>query len=1633
MGLSATIKMQSDISNKNTEDLYRSSRRAWSIARGMFIQTKNQGAPDFALIMKAEARIRQNMLRMLFERAAEFGSTENGRVKSSDDDTGPVNQRLNAGGAALRGFAMTMYPFPDPLPFGYRTRGLSKARKKFRVAGYEASCYGPRTPLVHTDLPSLDFGDIVRSQIEYLTAYSSVQGMSVKDWTRYVNLLLLLARPFLDCVYTEHRCGLPDFRTGVSAALRSAKEDITRHYSPLSGEEATVTDHLVSGKPVFSTEFFGGQVREAKLAGIEHPAVGELERILRGGHSPGGESERPCLTEKDVEHIWNMVLKRARRDGSRTHRYIARLFDRPWRLRDAILRGDEFNPRGRCLVVSEVPLETSLGAGRADLVLLQREALSDGLRVLWRPVMVLDTKTRSGYEWALSNEELESESRASNGLPPRVVPDFLVRSRPMDYDEWEEIIKATPNPSTSIQTEAYSSAVNDEYCRISDVSQNRILTGTLLLNPSRDIHFSREFYSALFIKAYETVAAIKTRISRTVFEPLVDGASVGVALVIHEQPAVGQTQNTAIEPPWHPAYDPLDGATEGGRKLILYLAGESPTSAGWSAAWIARYHHGLQMLYELAKEKAAKDVIWLDLADQFTDAGLAEARLSLRPYSYSEQDVLKSQPDHIRVFFEGIRKVGLWSQVYENIFADGPVPEIGQLVKTSADSHKIIVVSGWDTVQNATPEPYRDRLDHLLSYIIVQLPDDANTDVLWFDSPVPGESSSIPYSTRTLLPFYQGSALMGEVNEIVWNLPVAPKSTVTPGEWSLPVIPGAPMYDDIRVIVREHLEGFDMELILVPQLIGWSRRFRSLGLGLVTPENVVGVEESVPERETRDRMKVLALSMVPWLVNLWPDTTLDEETGAQGVKTVYKQTVNSRRARQEPMNFSNRTIPGPPIQEPSLLERLRFRPRGSAHGRGFVPVTLGRINSQRLYRKPNRIKTKRKRRLKPAEVRPQIPTETFLYGQAFTAEDGSMHWIGMEDPQSPSRILIGCFSNRSPDERGFVWSETDTKQLIESFSDEALSLPCTSLTFRKVEGGLELWTFDEDAQDPVFSGLKQIVSGGEGSVGLLRAIGGQFGEELPTGPPAPGPPAHFRSRIERAFARWKRSLEDVKIVTPVLKVEADICVIELLNDEGEGHVITLDSTADLIQLLKYPLSKGRLRTDSAVYVTWNPFESIDYGPLDSLRGLVETRSSGAIAESLPVRVRDLLEPNEGELEIELSHSKKSCPLARGGDAHGQCWHVRVLSECPSKVKRQLEKNMTAKEVYRVLGPGIIKSGGTYSLQLSFKPPMTQDESVVFRENGWLRRLLSDLGYKYAFAKVGSYLRIEQKRWRVKVTLRLDEMMWAMDSIPRGLPMDDTTRSMKLDFTNNVQEESARILSAISRDIPKDKIIGYHALVNDLRVQLRAYGFGKKSPPCRIDLKARGDELEYVLTLTSETRRLPVYDGRIKLDSQSTPESVIEGINEMLDEGELSAWNVPDRNGLQDQVEGVLEELGRPKETDIEDEELGGPEGIEVEDEQEGPMRWNVEVFEQNCCMMWTATDSNSPKEIGPERWADDLKDLLAGTIAKKVKEFQDLFGSDIEKRLGVVDNRNEVLRKQIPKALRDIRQKCGESQTAAGS
>ena len=170
-GLSATLELQRNIRNKNTEHLYKSSRATWLGHQDAYRVTKKRGKSDFRYITSAEAQLRDNMWRMVVEVASGYGCTERVRVKHSGDTVGPLNQRFNTGGAELRDFMMKMYPFQDPQSYGERTRRAGTSRKKFRLAGYPESCYGPKVLLTHVDLAPLDFGDAIRSHLECLETF----------------------------------------------------------------------------------------------------------------------------------------------------------------------------------------------------------------------------------------------------------------------------------------------------------------------------------------------------------------------------------------------------------------------------------------------------------------------------------------------------------------------------------------------------------------------------------------------------------------------------------------------------------------------------------------------------------------------------------------------------------------------------------------------------------------------------------------------------------------------------------------------------------------------------------------------------------------------------------------------------------------------------------------------------------------------------------------------------------------------------------------------------------------------------------------------------------------------------------------------------------------------------------------------------------------------------------------------------------------------------------------------------------------------------------------------------------------------------------------------------------------------
>ena len=1567
------------------------------------------------------------MLKMLYEKAAQFGHTEVSRHRNPDDTVGPLNQRLNACGAALREFSQREFPFPDATQFGTRTGRIGSRRKEFRVAGYEGSSFGPRVMLAHPDLPSMDFGDAARSHSEYLAAYCTICDVPVSETTKYCNLLFLLVRPYLEYIYSEYKCGRPEFRKGTNAALRRVKQLISESgYHPTMQAAKSLTGDLEQATSIVVSDFFRSQLNEASMFYGSHPALQELERLTQRGFIRTPGLEEPCLTKDDVECIRQQAINRAKLKGSIMHRRISDLFPSPWHLNDVIFNGHRYVGASGYAIVSEIPLVTESGLGKVDILLLEKIITADGKQTLWRPAFVCEIKTRMGHQWHIDAEEKSSESRLYRGLPPRVVAEISTEDRALEDREWDAIVKSAPSASAQKQVQVYAQALAQRYYEATGLESGYVLRGTIVIESITDINEARRTIEGLLVKAYESIRNMSGAVERTVISP--SGGSNGrVALVIHEQVVPEKQRGEVIDVSWNPLYNPFRQSQESRRRFILCLAGRSPTSAGQSAAWIARNYHGLQMLYEMRESHSNAQFVWFDLASQFAEPRLAEARFRLRPRGYSDDEVAKAQPDHIREFFEGIEVRGRLDEVLSYLYEGGNIPSFE--LDMSVNGRSTVIVTGADTLRDATPESHRDRLQVVLDRLLDSLPGNKKTTVLWFDAPTPSSEKSVAYATRALLPFYDNSSLAEVVTEIVWNLPVAPRNAVEPEKCGLPVIGDSPMHDDIRVIVRHSPEDMNTELVLVPPLRGWSRRFKNQGKGLIVQER--GLQDAVPDKATRSRIRLLSMTMLPWLVRLWPDKMLSDDS-KETIKERFDALMHEFRGAPEDLTFEVRVLDGPPGRTPSVLDLMRYRHPETGAGKAYVAKTLGRVNSQRLYRSPNRLRTRPR-----TIVAPPLEMEDFVasseratggltYGIKFMPESDTAlpWWLVMQDPRNEARMLIGCFVSKSPDREGFLWSDTKQEILTQQTPDEILGYSQVLIECRQTEQGLETWSLGPDGHERVYSGVLEVVEQGHSSVSHLRAIRQTHIEPSVTEPSqGANPPESFYQRVAASLRRYIEAVERPTRVNVRLQMVNDVCQVRFVGGDDEVlQEVIVEYTAELISLLRWPMARpGPMHTDSGTYVTWSVFDDIEYGELDFIGPYVTLKAARSEVEELPIRVSGFFEEAE-TLKVSIEHDQLVCPIPLGEEPdHGACWRISLPPDCCDRVERQLGRTMNGEAVNGLLAPGRIYAGRLYKLVLVMPEVSSEDERVVFHEDRYIRMLLRRNGLTLRPLEPGTYLRVGEQTWMVDLSCTEPEYVrWRAQSTVSGLFLTETPQTIELAHGHGAKKECQRILSIITSRIPKSAIQEYDALREHVLSELKRNGYSKtRSPPCEIRLS---EVSETSVTYSVFPVELGVGESllsrTIDLESEKDARDVIDMIQESLTEGEMSRISIRNRQQF---IREVTSWLGRAR-THLRDDD---------EEVSEGPVKWTVTLYVQDQAIHWESRETDGTGTVSGLLY-DDPKNLFGGGVQQAVRRVREAVELGTIAPFQTIDNLDDVLRKQVPDVVRDIR-RAHEQGAASGN
>ncbi|NHJ15177.1 MAG: hypothetical protein EAX95_15960, partial [Candidatus Thorarchaeota archaeon] len=833
-GLSALKDLVRERVIKSIRPVYERTLHLWAKAQEGWEQSKRDGNRNFSHITEVERHLRRNQLKLIWETTARYGNTEYKRVRSEREGrVGPMNRLLNMAGAQLRNYAMTRFPFPEP-----EQRGTER--------GYWGDDTFPWVDVIHRTLPELDFIDMIRAHVFELCRKCFIYAVPVRDARSYVNLLIWRLSPFLEHLYTSGESGRwgskrtrKRKKTGqekcADEILRDIVEELRALYTMHYGYPVPPT-HMLSEERKFDMGYFANEAGRLRVH-TEGFSQEEVHRQDQQADLILGLCSRGILRDIDAEKLGEEYVQRTRWHGIKWHELMTNGLVQPHTLRNVVLEGDRYAAKGDTfMVMAEVSVRTTLGRGRADLVVFRRELVKDPLspqdRPVWRPVAVFEIKSKTSLNWWM-----EEEKRKSKKHGDITVIDYRFRRRGLTDAEWETELAGRDDTAVR-QLAAYAQGLVSEYEELTGVLDAAPpITGTIVMDTSHDAGMMRECLLRLLASMFGAEFKIPPEyVGKPLVVRLDDKSlqSLRYALILHtitrpQYKMLGE-QGFPVDSDHEVTYV-REG--EDRPKFILHLSAASATSSGVSAAWIAQYWHGLELLKEETGRHARCQILWLDLTGDFFSRGLAWTRLRM-----------DSQSQEIQQLFNRIEWMDLSEEIRNHLF-NGSELKLNEIIPPDADGERTLVVSGWDYLKACTP-PRLARSLHAFEKDLLDTVTGQSSSILWFSDPDTDESTSSTYQRKKLKPFSKDSPLQRHVTEIEWTLPARPYAF---GQ-------KAPMIDDMRVIVRQTSTGIETSLFEVSVLENWSAKFwtqsgekatkqtnQSRGRPLLTASEVLGIEQ----------------------------------------------------------------------------------------------------------------------------------------------------------------------------------------------------------------------------------------------------------------------------------------------------------------------------------------------------------------------------------------------------------------------------------------------------------------------------------------------------------------------------------------------------------------------------------------------------------------------------------------------------------------------------------------------------------------------------------------------------------------------------------------------------------------------
>ncbi|MFW9890051.1 MAG: hypothetical protein ACFFER_17850, partial [Candidatus Thorarchaeota archaeon] len=629
-------------------------------------------------------------------------------------------------------------------------------------------------------------------------------------------------------------------------------------------------------------------------------------------------------------------------------------------------------------------------------------------------------------------------------------------------------------------------------------------------------------------------------------------------------------------------------------------------------------------------------------------------------------------------------------------------------------------------------------------------------------------------------------------------------------------------------------------------------------------------------------------SLVHWLSRLYPAIIIKDETIANS--KIMSSLLG------ETSGF-----------EPSLLERMRLHPGSTKDGMSYIPLTMGRINSQRSYRSLGELKSN----ILPSyhkESETAIVQTRVSFGQVIALPESDSHTeiIVCEDPYSPGRLLFGMFTESStPSDSGYIWTRLDVSRLEDIISSDPDDLEIRHLLYTESEKGLACWEKNAVDYEWTPQGIVDLACGQGGRFAVMSGMRVTSDDFSEIERPSLQFPEDFDTRARALMQRIKETTEQSQWVTVKLVEEGSFCQIIFHDSREEDvlHHVKIQGTADVVSLLRHSSVEGKsIRTPSGQLITWNLFNDIDYGIFASIRSLVETSAPKEARKVVAPLVTNTLEPTEGSIDIVLKHIPDACPLVTNqSPQHGACWRLTSSLE-KDAVSDAFASLFTGKEIYGQLSTGRIKlDKSLYSINLKLGHIKDESDFYAYHEDRWIRRLLRDNDIHFKQLTPGTFLWVSEEKWKLDFIIHESVLEWVAVSEVTGFPLERTAFRYILNPNLNLEESLQDILGNIKQRIAINRVVNLENFKMLLSTRLEGSGYGISSPECHLEVSCEQRILKIRLIQIGRKPPIVISEEAFLVKENDDGDELLDAIHNRLEEGNLSAFNITN-------TEDFLEEL-----------------------------------------------------------------------------------------------------------------------------